>query len=165
MVVSSRCFCLVDDSGNRYACLCPLADFANHDALDSNAKFQLGEVSSSWDSATIGTSQSSIPGLELRARVCMSKGDWVTINYGADKSNALLLESYGFATPASLADRLPWKWRQQQYSAFADMAQFAKDVQRLDANCISVLETRGIDTSTICSGVCVLYISCSFTIC
>ena len=73
----------------------------------------------------------------------MAQGDEVTINYGADKSNVLLLEAYGFATPANLADWLPWPWR--RWGGFADVH---ADLDKVDGTCKRVLESFGLQLHT-----------------
>lgn len=202
MVVSSRSFCLLDNEGNKYACLSPLAgthtcwaltsggycvhvllpavlsclplicmfrsgvqvhcwppkqvlanfmvvelhaDFANHDAISSNTTFEVGVAPCSCSSAP---PDSGCPALVLRARASMARGDEVTINYGADKSNVLLLDAYGFTTPANLADRLPWGWR--RWGVFADVL---TDLNNLDGTCARVLESLGVQLDTLCTGM------------
>lgn len=151
MIVSSRSFCLIDNTGNKYACLAPMADFANHDAFCSTATFQLGTVPCSCASATTNTPSTLMhcPALVLQARDRMSQGDEVSINYGADKSNLLLLEAYGFAIPANLADRLPWSWTKQ----CRDFADVRDDLAKLDSTYIRVLESLGVHLGHIAAGM------------
>jgi hypothetical protein len=87
----------------------------------------------------------------------MSKGDAVTINYGADKSNAFLLEAYGFSTPANLADRLPWPWIQPSETDFADLQ---ADSRKLDTISLEVLESLGVHMDSESAGVhCSMHVS------
>jgi hypothetical protein len=148
MIVSSRSFCLVDNTGTKYACLAPLADFANHDPYCPNTTFQLGMASGSTISVT-PNSQSLSPGLLLQTRSCISQGDEVTINYGEDKSNGLLLEAYGFAVSANLADRLPCAWNKP----CRDFSDSSADLLSLDPAFVAVLAARGVHIGNVAAGV------------
>lgn len=147
MVVSSRSFCLIDKAGNKFACLAPVADFANHEPYQANATFQLGMTTCSCAYSHANQSN-GCPALVLSSSWAVEEGEEITINYGADKSNQLLLEAYGFPVTANVSDRLPLgqpgRWR--------DFADTSKDLQLLDEVATAVLATAGIHLDTSSSG-------------
>lgn len=98
MIVSSRSFSLSDCNGSRFACLIPLADYANH-AIEPNASFQLSSTPCVHHSK-------QCPSHVLCTKRPLSRGEEVLLNYGDSKCNLMLLSSYGFCTPGNLADRL-----------------------------------------------------------
>jgi hypothetical protein len=144
MAVSSRSFCLVDSAGSKYACMVPFADFANHDPYTANATFQLSPTKCSCKTGL----PACCPALQLATKHAMDSTEEVLINYGADKSNQALLESYGFAVEANLSDRLPLG-QQRQWKDFADTD---SELRVLDKVALSVLRAAGIQLGTASSG-------------
>jgi len=92
----------------------PGADLVNH-SFDHNSKFEVvashsSSSSSSSSQAQSGSTGASSSGAELqlvvRALRQIPAGEEVTISYGQDKSNLVLLASYGFVVPGNPNDRL-----------------------------------------------------------
>ena len=118
----------------------PRHDLANHD-VSANVEFKLLEQGGELVHALVA----------LR---CINTGDELLLGYGQEKSNDVLLASYGFVVPGNINDRLTMG-RVGRWSAFGDLV---RDCAALDARMWSCLQSLGLHVWS--SGVCLLY-SCA----
>eukprot|EP00892_Ulva_mutabilis_P002395 jgi/Ulvmu1/12156/UM085_0020.1 len=121
MIVSSRSFSLSDCDGNRFACLVPLADSANH-STEPNASFLLSTTTCTQHARPCASHV-------VRTQRPMKRGEEILLNYGSDKCNTLLLSHYGFCTEGNLADRLALG----QCGTWGDHNDIHKDLKFLDS--------------------------------
>jgi SET domain len=147
-MVSSRAFCLVGKAGLKLVCMVPGHDLANH-SHESNIQFRMLESTSSNE-----------PAHAIVTTRPVARGEQLCLCYGKEKSNDILLESYGFIVPGNINDRLELG-ASGRWTGFGDVASDTAMLTPLLVRCLLRLGVAVAGASpsesaiaTICSPQC-----------